>query len=402
MTVRQLVQKFGLENCSAMVKTQWNNGALEQSVDTIHAVEPNTDFDPKLSLSPAHRRWRSWWFEEGSPEDKFLRQSGSSKFPALTPRWSNRQGDVYGRSPGMQIIGDCKALQHLERRHAQLVDKTTTPPMKGSESLRAGKASLLPGDMTYVPNGQGHIFEPAMVVPPQAIAALKDDIQRHEERIERGMFTDLWLRLIRDDRAQRATATEIEEGKQETMLQLGPVLENLNGSLFEPAIDWGLEECNARGLLPPPPQELQGQDIKAEFISVMHQTQKMTGLTAIRTVVQEIGLLAQLGRQDALDKLNVDEIADEIANMAGVKPELILSSDEVKQIRDAREQRQQQADQMQSGLAAAKGAQSAGAAAKSISGVDPQSLQQIAQTMSPVAAAQGGFPQTPPLGGGQA
>jgi hypothetical protein len=395
MTVRQIVQKFGLEQCSPMVKKQFENGQLEQSVDVIHAVEPNSDFDPKLSLSPDHKRWRSWWFEEGSAEDKFLRQSGFMLFPALVPRWMARQGDVYGRSPGMQVIGDCRALQHLERRLAQLVDKTATPPMKGSEALRAGRASLLPGDMTYVPNGQGHVFEPAMIVPPQAIAALKDDIQRHEQRIERGLFTDLWMRLIRDDRNQRATATEIEEGKQETMLQLGPVLESLNGSLFEPCIDWGLMECDARGMLPPPPQELQGQDVKAEFISVMHQTQKMTGLTAIRTVVQEIGLLAQLGRADALDKLNVDEIADEIANMAGIKPELLLSKDEVQQIRDQREKQAQQQQGMQTALAGAK-------AAKDVSAVDPQNLQQLAQTVSPVAAAQGGFPQTPPVGGGQA
>jgi hypothetical protein len=290
----------------------------------------------------------------------------------------------------MEALGDCKALQHLERRLAMMLDKLVNPPMKASEALRAGRASLLPGDNTYLPNGQGHVFEPSidMAALPPGIREAVQHITRHEDRIDAALMADLWLRILNDDRKQRATATEVEQGQQETMLQLGPVLENLNVALLEPSIARTDAILERRGWMPPVPQELSGQEIKVEFISIMHQAQKMTGLTAVRTVVQEIGLLAQLGRTDALDKLNVDVIADEIANMAGVKPEMLLTNDEVKAIRAQRQQRAQMQD-------AAAGAQAAASTAKDVSAVDPQRISDVAQALSPAAGAAGGFPLFP-------
>jgi hypothetical protein len=128
--------------------------------------------------------------------------------------------------------------------------------------------------------------------------------------------------------------------------------------------------------------------VKPDFISIMHQMQKMTSLTGVRTLVQETGNLAQLGRQDALDKLNIDVIVDEIASITGVKPEMVLSQDEVQAIRKARADQQKAMQQGQAMAEAAKGA-------KNLSAVDPTKLQDVAQSLAPVAAAQGGYPQLP-------
>ena len=384
MTVRQLVHRFGTKTISTAAKNAWDRGNYETHIEVAHIIEPNDELDPGKA-GPDGMAWSSKWMELGSDNRTFLGRGGYEEFPGLTPRWYTRDGDAYGRSPGMDALGDCKELQFLQRRLANLIDKSADPPMKASQALQMGRPTLLPGDTTYLPNGQGQVFEPSMVVNPSSIANLREHIAACEDRINAAFYADLWMYLLNDDRRQRGTATEVTEAKQETMLQLGPVLENLNGGLFDPSISRAFALLDRRGWLPPPPKELAGQELKTEFISVMHQIQKMTGLVGVRTLVQEIGVLASLGRSDALDKLNVDQIADEIASMVGTKPEMLLSSDEVAQVRQARATRQAAADNGAAMLAAAKGA-------KDASQIDPVGLQAVAGTVAPVAAAQG-FPQ---------
>jgi hypothetical protein len=244
--------------------------------------------------------------------------------------------------------------------------------------------------MTYAPSGTADSFRPIFEVREAAIKNVAEQIARVEQRIDRGMFADLWLRVLQDERQQRATAREIEEGHQETMLQLGPVLEHLNPELLGRAVDRYYYELDRRGFFPPPPRELQGVEIKAEFISVMHQAQKMVGLGAVRTLVQETLFLAQ-SKPEALDKLNSDQIVDEIANMVGTKPELVLSDEEVAKVRDARAKREQMLQQGQAAMAAAKTAKDLGGTPAP---APDNMLGAIAQQLAPAAAA-GVLPNMP-------
>jgi hypothetical protein len=391
MTVRQVVQRFcksadDLAKLSTSTRTAYERGQYDNMVEVVHAVEPNSDFDPARA-DRRGKRWSSSWFEKASKNDdanRFLEEAGYEEFPFLCPRWSARGTEVYGRSPGMDVLGDCKQLQHDEKRLAQLIDKSSNPPTVGDERMRGARSSLLAGDMTYAPAGTADTFRPVFEVREAAIKNVAEQIARVEGRIDRGLFADLWLRVLQDERQERATAREIEEGHQETMLQLGPVLEHLNPELLAKAVDRYYAELERRGFFPPPPQELQGVDLKAEFISVMHQAQKMVGLAGVRTLVQEAAFLVQSGWQNAADKLNPDQIVDEIASMVGVKPELVLSDEEVAKVRDARAKREQAMQQGQAMLAAAKGARDLGSTPAP---APDNALGALAQQLSPAAAA---------------
>jgi len=393
MTVRQIVEQFGIDNVSPMVKRAFEQAHLGQTFNIVQAVYPNKEWKPNRADVDG-KRFASRWFEEGSPHDRegaphFLREGGYEEFPAMVPRWNPRAGEVWGRgSPGWEAVGDAKALQHLERRLAALIDKTANPPMRGSDAMRDARASLLPGDITYVPSGAGHVYEPAINIPPAAIVATQKHIQRHEQRINQTFFVDLWMSLLSDQRAQRPTATEVEARREEIMLQLGPLLENLNSGLLEPAVTRVFAILDRAGMLPEPPPELEGTEgaVKVEFISVLHQAQKMTGIVGVRELMNMSQLLAGMGRSDALDKLNVDEIMDELADMLGLKPELVLSDDQVQEIREAKAQQQQAQQQGEAMLKATEGA-------RNLSGVDPQQMSELASTLAPAAAAgaQGGL-----------
>jgi hypothetical protein len=141
-------------------------------------------------------------------------------------------------------------------------------------------------------------------------------------------------------------------------LALGPVLEQLNQDLLDPLIDIAFDLHMKQGYFDDleTPDELRGVPLKVEYISIMAQAQKLIGITGIERFVGFVGQVAQVDPA-ALDKVNRDQLIDVYADITSVQPDLVLTDDEVAELRAARAQQQQQANQMammQQGAAMAK------------------------------------------------
>lgn len=351
MTVRQLVQQFGLDACSQRVQQMWNSGQWEQRIDVYQAVEPN---DERImgALGARGMSVRSVYWEKGGDRDKLLANRGFRESPLLAPRWVAEGTSTYGDSPAMDALGDAKALQFEERRKAQSLDKLVDPPMIAPTSMRNQRVSLLPGDVTYVDVQQGQAgYRPAYEIRPD-IQWQVQSIKEIEERINSAMYADLFLMLAMSDRRQ-ITAREIEERHEEKLLQLGPVLERMNDELLDPLIDrvfsimvrksepvWN-GVVDGEALLPPPPDELRGMDLKVEYISILAQAQKLVGLQAVDRLIAFAGNIAAIKRDPSvLDKIDADQAIDEYGDMLGVSPSIVMSDDRVDEIRRARAEQQ--------------------------------------------------------------
>lgn len=338
MTTAQLVQQFGLQNTSARVRELVRRGQYDDVVEVVHAIEPNPNY---IEGHPArqHMAWRSRWYEqrENLQDERFLRVGGFHEFPVMAPRWNVTGTDTYGTGPGFDGLGDAKALQLLERRKAQLIDRITNPPMVAPSALRAGRPSLRPGDVTFldkVAGSQG--FEPAVQINPAAVPAIDSVIRAHEERINRAFYADLWLALTMDDRNQRATAREVAERHEEKLIALGPTLERLHDELLDKLIERVFNICMRRGLLPQPPEELSGMNVRVEYVSVMATAQRLLGVSAVERLASFVGNVAA-AVPTALDKLDSDKMIEHYADMLGTSPELLRSDDEVSKLRAQRE-----------------------------------------------------------------
>lgn len=165
-------------------------------------------------------------------------------------------------------------------------------------------------------------------------------------RIRRTFFEDLFLMLASSDRRQ-ITAREIDERHEEKLLALGPVLEQLNQDLLDPLIDIAFTIMQKQGMLPQAPPEIQGQEMKIEYISIMAQAQKMVGLASVDRFA---GFAAQVASIDprSLDKLNTDNLIDVYGDMTSVPSKLIRSDEEAQEIRDKRDQQAQAQAQAES------------------------------------------------------
>ena len=363
MTVRQLLMKFGTkdengkwvwDNFSDHVKFAYQSGHTESWVDVCHIIEPNED-SQEGALEPKYKKFTSCYFERGTSgagsgtyitsgkdDDRYLRESGYDYFPVLCPRWEVADGDVYGTDcPGMVALGDIKQLQLGEKRAAMAIEKMINPPMVGPNSLKNMKASILPGDITFSDEASGKgMFRPAHEINFR-LDALEGKQAQVRERVRRAFFEDLFLMLANSDRRQ-ITAREIEERHQEKLLALGPVLEQLNQVLLDPLIDITFDIMMKQGLIPEPPEEIQGNELKVEYVSFLAQAQKSLDVGGLERFASTVGQMAQ-STQDptVLDKIDADQWVDEYADRLGVPPSVVRPDDEVAGIRAQRAEAQQ-------------------------------------------------------------
>jgi hypothetical protein len=362
LTVRQLVERFGkIENgkpdwsvFSTFVRDAWTRGDYEQWIDVIHAIVPNSEYDP-TKLHARFKPFYACYYEKSTDqrdqpaEDRFLERAGFDEFPVLAARWELTGEDVYGTDcPGMTALGDIRQLQLHEKRAMQAVEKQVNPPMVGPSALRATRASILPGEITYLdtPTEKGG-FRPAHEVHLD-IGQLEMKTEQIRFRVRRAFYEDLFLMLAYSDQtrrgAQPVTAREIDERHEEKLLALGPTLEQFNEDVADPTIDRTFNIMERRGMIPTPPPELEGTPLKVEYLSIMAQAQKMVALGGLERFSLFTKELAETD-PSVLDKVNRDELIDEYAIAVGVPPRIINSEEQVAEVRQARAQAAQAAQQ---------------------------------------------------------
>ena len=275
MTTFQLVEHFGRDKVSSLVRERYDRGEWDREVEIVHAVEPNEEvgaWRPRPGMADKHNMpFRSVWYEKSGAGEALLDVGGFEEFPALCPRWHLAGNDVYGRSPGMDALPDAKSLHRMQERFAQAMDMMVNPPMVAPPSMRGESPKNAPGQIIYVadPNGAG--FKPAYQInaPLDQFSAA---IERRQQAVRAAFYADLFLMAtqLQDVRS----ATEIAERREEKLVMLGPVLERLHDDLLEPLIGRVFQIMARNGHIPPPPSPmLDGLRLQPEYVSPMASLQ---------------------------------------------------------------------------------------------------------------------------------
>ncbi|WP_207877451.1 portal protein [Pseudomonas sp. 32_A] len=366
LTAAQMAERFGKENLSTQAQNALNESRQDQWFDCIQMVEPNADHVPDSKVSRKLPFIGLVW-EKAAPSDKVLEQKGFHEFPVAVMRWDALPGDCYGTGPGRRCLGDIKALQLYERNSARLVETGANPAIQAPSSLRGQPSSTTPGSITYVDQVGGQ-NQMAPIYTPDAkwLQFIEAKISKHEARIRRSFYTDLFLMISQMDDVR--TATEINARREEKMSMLGPVVERVDYEGLDPIIErvfgimlrqsmpiWaGL--IDGEPLLPEPPEELGSTVVEADYISILAQAQKASAVTGLERIASTIGNLSA-AFPEVRDKFDADQWVDEYGESIGVVPTVIRGDEEVAAIREQRAQQQQAAEAQQamaSGVQAAK------------------------------------------------
>lgn len=363
-TVGQMVSAFGIENVSEAVKAQYDKGNYDSWYPIVQFVEPNPDQNDRSKLATA-KSFRSVYYEPGNnDQSKCLSHSGFDEFPVYVPRWDVTGEDIYGTDcPAMTALGDIKGLQIEEKRKAQAIDKMTNPPLKGPSSLRNSPVNSLPGGLTiYDSDGTHEGLTPLYQVNPQ-IGELRIDIDAVERRIDTAFYVDLFLAISNMEGVQPKNQLELTQRNQERLLMLGPVLERLHNEFLNQLIDRAFNQCLRAGILPPAPEELQGKELKVNYVSSLAMAQRSVATGGIEHLLAFAGSVAALN-PGVLHKIDFDQAVDEMADAIGVPPKIIRSDEEVADMRAEEAKKAAQQEQMMMMQQMAATAKDGAAAAK--------------------------------------
>lgn len=321
--VHQVVEQWGIENCSDNVKAAYKAGGarLQENVAIVHLIEPNIG-SKRLSK---RFEFREYYWENGAQDGLVLSERGYFDIPGIWPRWELTGNDSYGTSPGMDALGDVIQLQHESKRKGQVLDYAVRPPMLLDIQLQHRPTALLPGGQTFVAglanNGGG---KPAFQVNP-AIGELTLDIRDIQARIREIFHNDLFKMISQLETVR--TATEIDARREEKLVQLGPVLERFENEALDPAVSRVFGIATRAGLLPDPPESVINQELEIQYVSILSAAQSAVGVIPTERFLGLVGNIVPVYPK-AVNIPNWDELLRDYGRDIGVKAKNIRSADE--------------------------------------------------------------------------
>lgn len=344
MTVAQIVDFFGLENCPAEIQKLWEakGSSLQMERTIAHSIEPNFAIgSDNAGKVPGNYTWREVYWVYGGASEKPLSMRGFIDQPFTASRWATQSNDAYGRSPGMDVLPDVMQLQVETMRKAEALEKQVRPPLLADAQLKNQPASTLPGEVTYIQNlsatnGMRSIYQ----VNPD-VRGMMEDIKEVQARIKTGLFNDLF-NIFSEIPQGKMTAYETSQRVQEKLQLVGPIIDNLLGESLKPKLIRVYKILERRNMLPPIPDSMKGVSLDLTFVSILALAAKAASTGGIERLASFIGNI-QAVDPSAMDKFNVDIAIDEMNSLLGNPQKIVRDDAAVDKIRQKREQVAQQA-----------------------------------------------------------
>jgi hypothetical protein len=361
MTVAQIVDFFGVDNCPADIQGLWKGKGAQLNQERIvaHSIEPNFAIaGTDIGKVKGDFAWREVYWLYGTGSKRPLSMKGFVDKPFTAARWNTQSNDAYGRSVGLDVLGDVIQLQIETIRKAEALEKMVRPPLLADMQLKNQPSSSLPGHVTYVSGlsagtGMRSIYE----VNPD-ISALERDLAAIQARIKTGFFADLFLMLQQP--TTNETAFSVAQRLQEKLQIIGPVVENIITESLKPKLRRFFDMMKRKGLLSPMPDSLkQSGGIDVQFVSLLALSQKAAATGGIERIVQLVGNMSAVFPQ-VKDVVNPDEVIREMSALLGNPQRILNPEQEVVQSRAAQAK---QAQQIQKAQMLQHTAQTAGVAA---------------------------------------
>jgi len=343
-SARNLYNAFGEENVSQAVKSAVDNKRYNEMFEVVHFVEPNADYLPHSKWAK-NKKFISVYYEVSGDRDKFLSVSGFDKFPYIVFESEATGEDIYPcECCGINALPDAKQLMSMVVDEGKMVKKIGSPQLKGPAELKSKK--LVDAPATFTENNQnGDGLTPIYQVPPQALQPLEVLLERLRTSIKELFFNDLFAMILSTSERGR-TATEVNELKEEKMVLLSPLLEQVHSALRQ-IMSWVFNECYERGIIPPAPEQVQGANLEIEFVSMLAQAQKAIKVSGMERFTTFTVNLANAIDPTLVLKLNGPQIIDDYADFANINPNQLNSTEEWMKQKQAIQQKQEQQEAMQ-------------------------------------------------------
>jgi len=307
-----------------------------------HCIKPRNHYKPATGIA-TDKAFGSYYVDDAT--GFIYEETGYDEFPAYVVRFDTMPGEVIGRGLGHIALPDIKQLNAVIRMNNRSKALSIEPPMLlKANSVMSNGVDMRPAGQTVV----NKIDDIKFFEYPGRV-----DVGNVAEEALRASINSTFLidKLLLPPRTETGemSAYEVSQRVEQTQRVLGSVPTRIIKELLTPVITRQVNMMNRRGALPPPPPELQGDDLDVDivFVNQLARAQNIEEVTALQQWVQFLGGMAQL-KPEVIDNLNGDEAARHAGRVLGV-PEVTITDD--KTMAEVRDQRAQvQAQQMEADL----------------------------------------------------
>ena len=358
LTGRQALEMFP-QGLSAASRSRAEKEPLGL-ISFVHCVYPNTDYRGD-KLSKTERPFLSTYVEEESRHT--VAESGYFELPYQVPRWSQAAGEIYGRGIGEQVLPDVKMLNRMDETAIKVAQKEADPPLAAPDEGVIKAARTWPGGITYgAVDQQGNQLLKPLYTGGNPRLTLEMMEQKRNSVREAYYFS-----LMQMLGSPNMTATEWLGRQEEKLRLLGPNLGRIQSEFLSPLVNRRFGILLRAGQLPPPPEEIQGQALKIEYVSPLARAQMAGEAQSVSRVLQTIGGIAAIDpamAQEAMDNIDVDEAVQVVGTGYALPAKVLRGKEQVAELRGERQKQQAFERGLMAAETASKAAKNAAGASK--------------------------------------
>lgn len=331
MPLRHLAERFGEKKLSERSREALKE-TPDKKIEVLHAVLPRENYKADALLA-RNLPFMDMWIELEAKHE--LAEGGFHEFPFIVPRWDTSSGEDMGRSPGMIALPDADTLQSMGETILIAGQRAADPPLAVPNDGTHDAINTFPGGLAY------YDIESAVAVRGSPFFPIESGtnlpITRDMQADARSQVFAAFMRNVLNlpVAGPEMTATEVIQRKEEFIREIGPVFGRLETDYTAPLVERAFMIMLRAGAFLPIPEVLQGKNIRFEYDSPVKRIRQQIEAAAAKQWAAELVAMSEV-KPEALDLINVDELARFSAEATGVPTKIVNGKDTVEAIREQR------------------------------------------------------------------
>lgn len=342
LTPRQAYKAFG-DRIPMRVRAAMDQGSETPQNYLQYVCPRDEDYDPH-ALDFRRMLWASYTICVEA--EVLVKESGYNTFPLAVSRYEQAPGEVYGRSPAMQVLPSLKTLNAQKATFLKQGHRASDPTLltvdDGLMDINRTPGGTIAGGMS--PDGKMLVG-----VLPTGNIQINEKMMAEEKSLIADVFLVTLFQIMTE--TPQMTATEVIERTNEKGILLAPTVGRQQSEYLGPLIDRELDLLAQLRLIPPPPPivreaRMAYSPVYTSPISRAMRAQEAAGF--MRTIETVKELVNITGDPSLLDTFNFDNAVPSIADIQAVPTDWMATKKEIMMKRQNRAKMQQQKAQMDS------------------------------------------------------
>lgn len=338
LTAEQAVQRWG-DGVPERIKEKMATDPQSRHV-FLHHVKERQDRDPE-AIGEKGMAYESTYVSL-SEEKKVIHKGGYKYMPYAIGRFGQSSGEVYGRSPAMDVLDSTKTLNAEKRDVLTAGHRAVNPIFLAHDDGALDNVKMVPG--AVVGGGLSEDGKRLVDILPFGDVRTGKELMDDERAIIQDAFYLTLFHVLTKN--PQMTATESLERTKEKSDLLSPPLGAVESEYLGNVIDRELSILELQGgILPEPPGVLieAGGEYEIVFETPLAKMRKAKEAAGVMRLVETLASLSNMTQNPSLmDRVDPSKIIRLLGDAWGVPPDVFSTDEDVARLQKLREGRQQE------------------------------------------------------------